>query len=164
MQPRIETLPEKKLIGKQVLMSISEDKTRELWQNFMPRLKDISSTVGSELYSVEIYPPRFFDAFDPKVIFEKWAAVEVSNLDAVPEGMIVLTLPTGLYAVFLHKGTAKEAAVTYQYIFTSWLPNAPFLLDHRPHLAVMGVRYKNDDPSSEEELWIPVQHKEDAGK
>jgi AraC family transcriptional regulator len=38
-------------------------------------------------------------------------------------------IPGGLYAVFLHKGTATQAATTYQYIFGTWLPNADYLLD-----------------------------------
>lgn len=160
LQPRIETLPEKKLIGKRTRMSFSGNKTGELWRSFMPRLKEIQNSTGAELYSIEVYEPFFFSSFDPGKEFEKWAAIEVTNFDSVPRKMETITLLPGLYAVFLHKGAAAEGPKTYRYIFETWLPNSDFLIDDRPHFAVMGEKYKNDDPDSEEELWIPVKPKE----
>jgi len=32
-------------------------------------------------------------------------------------------------------------------------------LDNRPHFEVLGEKYKNGDPESEEEIWIPVKEK-----
>jgi AraC family transcriptional regulator len=54
---------------------------------------------------------------------------------------------------------ASEAPAFYQYIFNSWLPGSGYRLDNRPHFAVMGEKYKNDDPNSEEELCVPVKEK-----
>jgi AraC family transcriptional regulator len=31
------------------------------------------------------------------------------------------------------------------------------LLDNKPHFEIMGDQYKNEDPDSEEELWIPIK-------
>jgi AraC family transcriptional regulator len=159
MQPRIEMLPEKNLIGKRTSMSFTHNKTFELWRSFMPRRKEIQNTVGTELYSVEVYHPSFFDPFDAAAQFEKWAAVEVTDFDTVPAGMETLVFPTGMYAVFLHKGPAAEAAQTYRYIFATWLPGSGYVIDNRPHFAVMGEKHKKDDPASEEEIWIPVRQK-----
>ncbi|TSD67035.1 GyrI-like domain-containing protein [Inquilinus sp. KBS0705] len=159
MQPRIETLAGKKFIGKHISMCFADNKTFELWRSFMPRRKEIADTVGTNLYSIEVYPPLFFNAFNPKATFEKWAAVEVTALDNIPEGMDSITLPAGMYAVFIHKGRASDGPATYSYIFNNWLPHSNYVLDDRPHFAVMGDKYKNDDPLSEEELWIPVENK-----
>ena len=126
----------------------------------MPRRKEITNPTGSELYSVEVYTPLFFDPFNPNAEFEKWAAVEVPNFDKVPDEMETLTLPGGLYAVFVHQGPASAGPKTYGYIFETWLPNADFLLDNRPHFALMGEKYKQDDPGSEEEIWIPIKPKQ----
>jgi AraC family transcriptional regulator len=71
-----------------------------------------------------------------------------------------ITLPQGLYAVFVHKGAASEGPKTYQYILGAWLPNSDFKLDNRPHFAIRGEKYKSEDPDSEEELWIPIKAKE----
>jgi AraC family transcriptional regulator len=153
------TLSEKKLIGKRIPMSFSNNKTFELWRGFMPRKKEIKNNISSDLYSIEVYKPLFFEHFSPEAEFEKWASVEVTDFNKIPEGMETITLPGGLYAVFLYKGPASEGAKTYQYIFGTWLPNSDYLVDTRPHFALMGEKYKNEEPDSEEELWIPVKAK-----
>lgn len=159
MLPRIETIPEKTLVGKRMNMSYAANRTGELWGSFMPHRREIINPVSPDFYSVEVYPPHFFDQFDPQAMFEKWAAVEVDDLHSVPEKMETLVLPGGLYAVFLHKGTASAAPTTYNYIFRTWLPTADYLLDDRPHFALMGTKYKGEDPDSEEEIWIPIKPK-----
>ena len=153
---RTEIMEEKKLVGCYKKMSFLNNMIKELWQGFMPKRKTISSVIGTELYSAEVYPHGFFENYDPKNEFEKWAAVEVSGNSITPEGLEPLLLPKGLYAVFLHKGNASTAPKTYQYIFTQWLPSSGFKLDNRPHFAVMLEKYKQDDINSEEEIWIPV--------
>jgi AraC family transcriptional regulator len=158
LEPRIETLPEKKFIGKRIKMSFSDNKTRELWSSFMPRRREIKNNIGSELYSIEVYEPLYFNNFNPEKEFDKWAAVEVIDFETVPDDMETLTSPGGLYAVFIHKGSADKASETYRYIFGTWLPASDFLLDVRPHFAVMGEKYKNDETDSEEEVWIPVKN------
>lgn len=162
MNPRIEIVPEKKFVGKRLTMSFSDNKTPELWRRFMPRRREIVGIPGRKLYSIEVYPADFFDEFDPENKFEKWAAVEVTNFDKVSLEMEKLVSPEGLYAVFVHGGTAADGVKTYQNIFINWLPNSEFAADLRPHFAVMGEKYKNDDPNSEEEIYIPIKPKTNA--
>ena len=159
MRPRIEMLSEKKFVGKRIKMSFSDNKTHELWRSFMPGRRQINNIIGMELYSIEVYEQLYFDNFNPKREFDKWAAVEVMNFDRVPDEMETLNSPRGLYAVFQYKGAASKGAETYQYIYGTWLPESDFLLDNRPHFAVMGEKYKNEDPDSEEEIWIPIKNR-----
>jgi AraC family transcriptional regulator len=159
MKPRIETLSEKKLIGKRITMSLSNNKTAELWKSFMPRRKEIQNSIGTNLYSMQIYDPLYFSNFDSNADFEKWATIEVTDFDKVPDEMQAFTLIGGLYTVFFHKGDASSAPKTFQYIFTTWLPNSDYLLDNRPHFEILGEKYKNNDPTSEEEIWIPIKLK-----
>lgn len=159
MEPRIDTLREKKLTGKRIKMSFSNNKTFELWRGFMPRKKDITNNISSDLYSIEVYEPAFFDNFNPEREFEKWAAVEVTDFNTVRADLENLILSGGLYAVILFKGPASAASKLYEYILGVWLPESDFLLDNRPHFALMGEKYKNEDPGSEEEIWIPIKPK-----
>jgi AraC family transcriptional regulator len=159
MEPTIKTLTEKRLAGKKMRMSFSTNKTRELWLSFIPELKKIRNKIGLDFYSVEVYDISYFDNYNPEKEFDKWAAVETIDFDAIPGEMETITLPDGLYAVFLHKGPASTGTKTYQYIFGTWLPSSGFLLDNRPHFAIMGEKYKSEDPDSEEEIWIPVKPK-----
>jgi len=159
MEARIEILTGKKLVGKHITMSFVENKTFQLWSSFMPERKEIKNPIDSNLYSLEVFPVGYFNHFDPKNTFEKWAAIEVSDFNEVPLNMEILIIPIGMYAVFIHKGPATEAEKTYHFIFTEWLPNSEYNVDDRPHFAVMTEKYKKDDPDSEEEIWIPVKNK-----
>jgi AraC family transcriptional regulator len=158
MTPRIEILSEKKLIGKRLQMSLANNKTKELWQSFMPRRKEIQNCIGTDLYSMQVYDPLHFTTFDPNNLFEKWATIEVTDFDTIPDEMETFTLPSGLYAVFFYKGSNTDTQI-FQYIFGTWLPNSEYVLDNRPHFEILGEKYKNNDPNSEEEIWIPIKEK-----
>ena len=93
MKSRIETLAEKKLVGKRMIMSFSNNKTGELWRSFMTERKEIKNNIDTELYSLQIYAPLFFNNFNPNTEFEKWAAIEVPNFDTIPNEMEAFVLP-----------------------------------------------------------------------
>ena len=159
MTPRIETLNEKKLVGKRLTMSFADYKAGELWQAFMPKRKEISNNLTDDLISMVIYKANHFADFKPTNEFERWAAVEVSDFDNVPNELETFVLPSGQYVVFLHKGDTKQFAKTFQYILETWLPSSEYLLDDRPHFEILSDKYKNNDPTSEEEIWIPIKTK-----
>lgn len=160
MEPRLEAIVEKKLVGKRLTMSFAENKTFELWKSFMPRRKEIKNNIGTNLYSIQIYEPMFFDNFNPTKKFEKWATMEVSDFDSIPPNMESVMIPEGLYAVFLYRGEVSKSAPFFRYILETWLPNSSYNLDSRPHFEILGEKYKNEDPDSKEEIWIPVKRKE----
>lgn len=158
MTPRIELSFEKKLVGKRLTMSFADYKTGELWKSFMPRRKEITNNLTNDLISLVVYKSTHFADFKPTNEFERWATVEVSDFDNVPTEMETFVLPPGLYAVFSYKGLNTDNSI-FQYIFGKWLPNSNYELDNRPHFEVLGNKYKNNDPSSEEEIWIPIRPK-----
>ena len=140
-------------------MSLLNNKTGELWRSFMPMRNAITNAISADLISMQIYDPSYFNPFRLDKEFKKWAAVEVSDFHNIPEGMESFILTAGLYAVFIHKGSSSDTS-TFQYIFTTWLPSSEYVLDDRPHFEVLGEKYKNNDPDSEEEIWIPIKQKE----
>lgn len=156
MQPRIENLSEKKLIGKRLTMSLANNRTGELWASFLPKRKNIFTHLTNDLISLQVYPPTHFSDFKLTNVFEKWATVEVSNFDSIPDDLEPLVLNGGLYAVFDYKGSSNDPSI-FQYIFGSWLPSSGYVLDDRPHFEILGEKYKNNDPTSEEEIWIPIR-------
>jgi len=158
MTPTIQTITSKKLIGKYLTMSFSENKTFALWSSFMPQRRLIVNAVDPQhMYSLQLYDKDFYTNFSPTREFEKWAAVEVSDFDAVPDGMNSLTIPAGQYAVFFYKGSHNNGFDVFSYIFGEWLPASGYELDDRPHFELLGPKYKNGDPDSEEEIWIPIK-------
>lgn len=161
MLHRIETIPPKKLIGKRLKMSLADNKTWALWQSFMLRRKEIVNHLSADLISMQVYnnPIDYFEHFNPQTLFEKWAVVEVADFDSIPDGMESYTLNGGMYAVFSHKGDNSTANKVFEYIFVTWLPQSNYALDNREHFEILGEKYKNDDPDSEEEIWIPIKIK-----
>lgn len=156
--PSIKTLQPKKLIGKTVMMSLVENKTTDLWRSFMSDRDKIKNAASCDLYSMQIYDDSFdFQNFDPTKTFTKWAAIEVKNFEKIPEGFEAYELKGGLYAVFTHHGSPATFHETFQYIFGDWLPNSKYELDQREHFELLGSKYKQDAPDSEEEVWLPVR-------
>ena len=141
-------------------MSLVDNKTPEIWRSFMREKSSIKNAIGPDLYSIQLYDKvHYFKDFNPKTEFTKWAAIEVENHENIPNGFSSFAIESGLYAVFLHKGTANEFQKTFQYIIRHWLPQSEFELDDRPHFELLGKKYKNNSPTSEEEVWIPIRKK-----
>ena len=137
-------------------MSVSQNRTKALWGSFMPRRQEITNPLSTDFYAVQCYGPNYFTVFDPHSEFVKWAAMEVAHNTPIPKGMGQLILPSGSYAVFQYTGHSEDPTI-FQYVYGEWLPNSGWRLDQRPHFELLGKNYKNQDPLSEEEIWIPIQ-------
>ena len=152
MSPQLITIQRKKVIGMKSSMHHNEFvNIAALWKRFMPRQKEIGNRSNNELIALQIYDD--FNAMENP--FNIWACVEVSNINTVPDGMAPFTILEGDYAVFLHKG--MNASKTYQQIMTEWLPTSGYEIDNRPHFQVMGAKYINGSPNSEEDFYVPIR-------
>jgi AraC family transcriptional regulator len=134
MTPRIETLHEKKLVGRRLTMSFADYKIGELWRTFSPRRKEINNNLTNDLISLVIYKSNHFTDFKPTNEFERWAAVEVSTFDYVPTEMETIILQSGLYAVFDYKGLNTDNSI-FQNILGTWLPTSDYDLDSRDNVS-----------------------------
>ncbi len=158
MKPKIQNIEEIKLIGMSINHSLSDNKTIELWQKFMPRKKEMSLLKNSWNYAIQQYDVQLKMqdfTFDTK--FEIWAAVEMNSFENIPSGMNSLVIPAGQYAMFIHKGNAQTFPKSMAYIMNKWLPESEYKLDERAHFQIMKDEYLGENnPNSEEEIWIPV--------
>lgn len=156
-QPEIRECAGKLLAGVRRRISFVNDRTSEIWREFRSCEKTINCRLGNESYSVKVYDAGYsFADFDRAAEFAKWAAAEVSG---TCEGFETLQIPRGMYAVFVHKGTAAAAPKAFGYIFGAWLPASRFELDGRPHFEILPAGYDPFDPEAVEEIWIPVKEK-----
>lgn len=148
------------MVGKSLRMSLVDNRTSQVWKSFMTDKSAITNAVGTDLYSIQVYDEvHYFKNFNPETEFTKWAAIAVNNHSEIPNGFSSFIIESGLYAVFLHKGTVSEFPITMQYIFSQWLPQSGYELEDRPHFELLGKKYKNNSPDSEEEVWIPIKRK-----
>jgi len=169
MKYRIEDIQSRKLVGKHLDMTFSEDKTRELWMSFMPERNKVQKRTDSNYYSMQIYCDVFdFSRVNPDVVFTKWAAVEVNtevsheNAESsyVPKGMNEYTLKGGTYAVFNHVGPASSIMKSLHFVHNIWLPASGYVIDDREHFEILPENYNPMDENATEEIWIPVIQKE----
>ncbi len=158
MEPRIKTLKEKKLVGMKQRMSLTNNSTGKLWSEFAPRIHEIKNKVSNEKISMQVFDPSYYLSFNPNNEFVKWATLEVKEVENIPNKMESFILSGGLYAVFDYKGSSSDNSI-FQYIYMNWIPNSEYQLDNRPHFEVLGEKYRNNDPISEEEIWIPIKTK-----
>lgn len=156
IHPEICSIGNKTLIGISDEMSRSQDTTAQLFGTFMPRREEIQHWAHQKVYDLREYPINYFENYEPSNTFTKWAAMEVIEVENIPEGMEVYRLQGGTYAVFQHKGTLGDPAI-FDYIFTDWLPFSGYALDNRPHFDIIGPQSSLDNPVSEEEIWIPIR-------
>ncbi|MCC7507177.1 MAG: GyrI-like domain-containing protein [Saprospiraceae bacterium] len=159
--PTLVEIAPRHLVGLHIRTSMEANQTAELWKAFRIRLREIGAPPPQKLYSVQVFDPgASFAAFSPDSLFDKWAAIELDTDAVKPEGLDILILPAGLYAVFIHHGPAHSFPGTLQFIFGQWLPNSDYALDARPHFEIMDEHYHPLDPDAREEVWIPVRIKE----
>lgn len=151
----IVTIPARTLVGIKKELSLSNYDVAVLWQQFMPRRKEITNTTSNDLYSLAIYPANYFDVFDQTKLFTRAACMEVSKVDHIPDGFEQFNIPESLYAVFQYKGSNTSNEI-FEYIYGTWIPSSGYRLDDRPHFEILGEKYKNGSSDSEEEIWIPV--------
>ncbi len=159
MKPEIKKIPQKYLVGISAQMSLSENRTKELWQTLMPRRREIKNRIGTDRISMQVYDESWdYEKFSPTTKFTRWAGLEVLSFANVPAGLETHVLTGGKYAVFHHKGPVTTFPKTWDYIFNEWLPESGYELDKREHFEVLGKDYKPLDPDAEEKVWIPIKN------
>ncbi|MDI9311602.1 MAG: GyrI-like domain-containing protein [Limnohabitans sp.] len=160
MEFKIINLQPKKLVGKSLPMSFSEDKTGLLWGSFAPLIATIPNRIGGEKISLQFYGNDFMT--NPTIPFVKWASVEVSDFENIPDAIQKLEIKGGLYAVFHYKGNVMGAPAFFGKIFSEIIPNSEYGVDNsRPHFELLPAgKYDPMDENSEEDVYIPIKLKE----
>jgi AraC family transcriptional regulator len=85
MTPSIQVIEPKKLIGISQSMNLVNNKTAMLWQTFMPKRHQVTNAISSHFISMQIYSNEHFVAFNPHNEFTKWACLEVTDFDSIPQ-------------------------------------------------------------------------------
>ncbi len=142
------------LCGISTEMSLSNNKTQILWSSFRQQQKQLITAEPDFFYSVNVYPEKYFESFNPDNAFIKYALISAQYAESMDSPWETFALPAGLYAVFNHKGPDTSI---FNYIYTQWLPQSGYELDNRPHFEKLPAGYIQGHPDSEEEIYIPVK-------
>lgn len=155
--PQIIKAPARHLVGLSMTTRLAENAASALWRAFKPRVREINGRISTDFFSVQICDdlPGIAE-MTPNTQFRKWAAVEVGDAAAAPQGMESLRISAGMYAVFIYRGLPQDFPQTAAYIFGEWLPRSGYRLADRPQFEIMGANYRYDDSEAREEIWVPI--------
>ena len=129
--------------------------TDTLWSAFRGQVGEIKNRVGCNSFGIyEEYQEE-----GDSVGFSYICAVEVSDLNSVPEGMTARVIPESMYAVFKHDGDASSLPKTLKYIWASWLPKSNYDYVEKPDFELYTPTRKNDLSEKALFLYIPVSEK-----
>jgi len=158
MTHRIETIEDRLVVGMKTTTSVLtiNEKTKRLAQSFMPRRSEVKFRIGKHVFSIQNYD-KAYNPSDLNAEFEKWVAIEVDNIEKLPDGMSSFVIKAGMYAVFHFKGSVSEFPKSRAYIFQQWLPNSGYQLDYRAHFEILSEDYSKDLQNIEEDIWIPIK-------
>jgi AraC family transcriptional regulator len=151
MQPRLTHKDTIHVVGMSGHFAPLDPRIGELWSRFVPRIGEVTLRRGSHTLGVCI------DGAEGEGITYV-AAVEVERIDAVPEGMVALTLPARRYAVWTHRGPISTFPDTVKQVFGRWLAESKL-----PHAQAPDFEWYDDrfDPATEQgeiDIYVPLDH------
>ena len=153
LAPAIVEYGERKLIGLGMRMSLSADRTVELFRTFGPRRREIVNIALPDTFCVKLLGSDAFRSMTAFTEFKKYAAVEVSELTGQPSDLDEITIHAGLHAVFIQKGMAGYAD-SMKMFFDEWLPSSGYEADDRPQFEILPPDYRE---TQIEQVWIPIR-------
>lgn len=116
------------------------EKLPPLWASFTARLAEVEHAVRACCYGVIL--PVAGDSDE----LAYYAAIEVRQVDSIPEGMHRIEIPAANYATFLHRGLGKLVDRTVDFIYSSWLCQSGYRHGGGPDLEIYDASF---DPLSE---------------
>jgi AraC family transcriptional regulator len=154
MEPKLVSKPSFHAIGLAgTFTSSTNDGIPGLWSRFAPQIDAIPHRRGKLTFGVCIpaEEPASGDAS-----FTYVAGVEVERIDAVPDGMIALTVRGGRYAVFTHRGHIARIKDTFRQVFGNWLPATPHRHLPSPDFELYDDRFDPASGEGEVDIYVPI--------
>jgi AraC family transcriptional regulator len=157
LEPQIYEQPPLLLVGLRTwFYSVDSEKNNlgqklpPLWDDFIARLGEVPERVPGACYGVV----RQEHADTERL--EYHAAIEVTRVSSLPEGMLALEVPRGTYARFEHRGPAQRVDHTVNYAYAAWLPQSAYRHSYAPDLEIYGAAYHPTREDSVFHYAIPI--------
>lgn len=156
LEPEVRWAPAMELVGVRTeFYGPESDKNNlgevlpALWDRFLPRLSEIEPHRSGTGYGVVRQ-----SAEDPERLTYD-AAVEAPGAPP-PDGMVPCRVPEGTWAVFTHRGLARDVDHTVNYVYATWLLRNDVEHTGGPDLEVYGPAWHATSPTSVMFYAVPV--------
>ncbi len=161
MEPKIIELKSFEIVGlgTKFISILSPEKNNhilipQLWDHFFGRYKEIQNRTDQNFWGVCTLLDKREKSHPDECFYI--SGVEVSKAGTLPAGMKKITVPSGKYAVFTHKGSLSKLDHTMNYIYGAWIHRSGNKLREAPDLEFYDDRFKPDSNESEFDIYIPI--------
>lgn len=152
--PLLLDLPATDVIGLSIETVPRSPEIPALWSRLIPRMADIApDAFNRESYGLMQHLPRGGAASTDRLHY--LAGVRSPPHEPVPEGMTREVIPAGTYAVF--RWPFADLPGGFDWIFTRWLPAAPWSLRPGPYFERYAADFDPANPAAEIEIALPVR-------
>jgi predicted transcriptional regulator YdeE/DNA-binding transcriptional MerR regulator len=154
MEPKIISKPRFKAVGLSYIGKNEQGEIPQMWGEFNARWNELPMVAGADCYGLCFSSPGGTAAEGE---FEYVAAVEVTDDQNIPEGMVYREVPAYKYAVFTHHGKLDKLGETYQYIYNTWLPQSGLELHPNKYdMEVYTDEYKHEEDDSKLYIYVAI--------
>jgi AraC family transcriptional regulator len=160
MEPKIVTLDELTVVGMVTKTTMKNNVIPALWKKFNLAKEQIRNVVkDSPGYGICLYDPTYHTTdFTIESEYEYLAALAVTKLTEIPEGMISRIIPKQKYAVFTHKGALDTLQHTYDFIYGTWELKSGYKVAKADDFEVYDQRFDPaGTPESEMDIYVPIE-------
>ncbi len=157
LEPEIQEQPAMHVVGMRTrYFGVDSEKNNiaeklpQLWLAFLPHLESVPNRIPGGCYGVVSQAPERADEL------EYWAAVPVTHVDSLPNGLLSLYIPAARYARFAHRGLVANVNMTVNYIYSSWLLRSGMQHSYGCDLEFYGAEYDANSDKSVIYYAIPI--------
>ncbi|MEZ9523751.1 AraC family transcriptional regulator [Enterovibrio norvegicus] len=123
-----------------------------LWDAFLPRIKEIQCRNDPYVAYGVVQPTT-----ENTELLEYIAAVEVSSLTNIPDGLTAVSIAASRYAKFSHRGKPTQLDSTVNFIYSTWLMGATYTHTQGPDIETYGREYQPNSDESVIYYSLPIQ-------
>jgi AraC family transcriptional regulator len=152
LRPALVELGAIHLVGMVTLAERDRGTIAALWEAFGLE----AEVVPNRLHPAQYCGISFSSADGPSGTFHM-VGVVVDSIETVPPALVGKAIPPHRYARFVHKGLSRDAGMTLDYAYQTWLPKSGASLAVPLEIEVYGSCYTgSDDPNATCEILIPT--------
>ena len=126
-----------------------------LWGQLHQRIGEIEAADPGVFYGVVSFPPKEERSHSDELDYV--AGIEVAPGYEPPEGMVALTVPAGLRAVFEHRGVMWDFEKTLRAIYREWYPQSGYEHTGVADIERYDEQWAHDSEDSVFEYWLGLK-------
>ncbi len=153
MIPEVKTRDAIKLVGLRYQGKNENHEIATLWYEFNERIEEIENRVSDERFGYDTWD----DSINETGEFTYIAAVEVSDFESIPEGMVKVVIPKNSYAVFTLTSIVENIHGAVKEVFSKWFPESGHKLASNYDFEYYKEGFKPNSADHNAYFYVPIK-------